>query len=414
MNGMVQIKPLVNASAVCFGNGEKIRTDAVCWQGIHVGAVRNDSEGSAHFFRDLPVGHSAHWSYEVDLQSRQINGPSGVDWLSRPLFESLLDPSNKHVAVKREILRAEKNVIILNCLDVMYGHCLLKLLNASRHLEDNPERGLILLVPSFLRWLVPDGAAEVWSVALGLRAMKNFYPSIDKQIQTFCQDYESIWLSEAYSHPSRFRIEDYTRIRPHDFGANVDLVTFIWREDRLWLPAYPAKKLRKAGLQRWALAWQKRKVIKLFREIRRHFPETRFAVAGLGTTGRFPLWIEDRRTNRFDEISEKRTAQLYADSRIVIGVHGSNMLLPSGLAGMTIDLMPDDKWQCLPEDILFRETGPRMAIFSYRCISSESSPAVVAGVAGAMLRQFRVLPVFLHEDYVIGKNKFRQIDAPRR
>jgi hypothetical protein len=108
------------------------------------------------------------------------------------------------------------------------------------------------------------------------------------------------------------------------------------------------------------------------------------------------------------------TAQLYANSRIVVGVHGSNMLLPSSLAGMTIDLMPGDKWQCLPEDILFHEANPRMAIFRYRCIASESSPAVVAGVAGSMLQQFRVLPLFLHEDCVIEKNKLRQTDAPRR
>lgn len=395
---MVQIKPLVDASAVCLGTGEKINTNAICWQGIHVCAVRNDSEGRAHIFRDLPVGHSAHWSYEVDLQSRQINGPSGVDWLSRPLFESLLDPSNEHVSVKREILRAEKNVIILNCLDMMYGHCLLKLLNASRHLEDNPERGLIVLVPSFLRWLVPDGVAEVWSVPLGLQAMKNFHPSIDREINAFCADYDSILLSEGFSHPSRFRIEDYTRIRPHDFSEKQDFVTFIWREDRLWLPHYPAKKLRKAGLESLALAWQKQKIVKLFLEIRRNLPETRFAVAGLGATGSFPSWIEDRRTDHFDEASEKCTAQLYAASRIVIGVHGSNMLLPSGLAGMTIDLMPDDKWQCLPEDILFREADPRMATFRYRFIPATSQPTIVAQTAISMLQQIRTIPRFLSED----------------
>ena len=414
MKGMVQTKPLVDSSTVCLGDGEKIRADAICWQGIHIGAVRNDSEGRPHIFRDLPSGHSAHWPCEVNLQTGRKTGPAGVDWLTVPLAESLADPSGEGVTVKREILRPGKQIIILSCLDMMYGHSLLKLLNASRHLVDNPERGLVVLIPSFLRWLVPDGVAEIWSVPLGLKAMKKFYPSIDRQINEFCEDYDSIWLSEAFSHPSRFRIEDYTRIRPHDFSEKQDLVTFIWREDRLWLAHYPAKKLRKAGLQSWALAWQKRKVVNLFHGIRRQFPKTRFAVAGLGISDRFPAWIEDYRTSRFDEASEKCTAQLYADSRVVIGVHGSNMLLPSGLAGMTIDLMSGDKWQCLPEDILFREANPRMAIFRYRCIASESSPAVVAGVAGSMLRQFRVLPLFLHEDCVIGKNKLRQADAPRR
>jgi hypothetical protein len=395
---MVQIKPLADSNAVCLADGENIRADAICWQGIHVGAVRNDSEGGAHMFRDLPVGHSAHWSYEVDVQSRQLNGPAGVDWLSGPLFESLLDPSNEHVPVKREILRSEKNVIILNCLDMMYGHCLLKLLNASRHLEDNPERGLIVLIPSFLRWLVPDGAAEIWSVPLGLRGMKDFYPSIDLQIQEFCKDYDSIWLSEAFSHPSRFRIEDYTRIHPHDFTKEQDLVTFIWREDRLWIPHYLAKKLRKVGLQASALVWQKRKVVKLFLEIRRHFPKVRFAVAGLGTSGRFPEWIEDYRTDCFDKTSEEKSARIYAESRIVIGVHGSNMLLPSALAGMTLDLVPNEKWNNHPQDTLPRSHDARAGAFFYRFIPSSCALDSTVSVVISMLSNYRRLPSYFCED----------------
>jgi hypothetical protein len=138
MKGMVQTKPLVDSSTVCLGDGEKIRTDAICWQGIHIGAVRNDSEGRPHIFRDLPSGHSAHWPCEVNLQTGRKTGPAGVDWLTVPLAESLADPSGEGVAVKREILRPGKQIIILNCLDMMYGHSLLKLLNTSRHLEDNP------------------------------------------------------------------------------------------------------------------------------------------------------------------------------------------------------------------------------------------------------------------------------------
>jgi hypothetical protein len=146
------------------------------------------------------------------------------------------------------------------------------------------------------------------------------------------------------------------------------------------------------------LAWQKRKVVNLFRQIRRQFPKTLFAVSGLGISNRFPAWIKDCRTNRFNETAENLTAQLYADSRIVIGVHGSNMLLPSGLAGMTIDLMPPDKWQCLPEDILFSETDPRMATFRHRFIPATSSRQNVAQVAISMLQQFRPLSRFLRED----------------
>lgn len=399
MRGMVQIKPVLESSFVCLQDGEKIHGDAICWQGIHVGAIIKDATGQDWLFRDLPIGHSAHWRYEVNLQSKQLTGPRGVEWLSVPLLESLTNPTQGEVLLKREVFRETKDVIILNCLDMMYGHSLLKLLNASRHLADNPERGLILLIPAFLRWLIPEGISEVWTVPLGLKAMKGFYRSLDLQIQSFCDDYDSIWLSEAFSHPSRFRIQDYTRVLPHDFTGEENLVTFVWREDRLWLPHYPAKKLRKAGLLSLGLAWQKLKIIRLFSKIRERFPETRFAVAGLGVEGRFPEWVEDCRVAEFDAGTEETAARLYAESRIVIGVHGSNMLLPSGLAGMTVDLMPEDKWQCLPEDVLFQEPDPRMASFRYRFIPASSGPVSTAEVAESMLQQFRTIPVFLKEDF---------------
>jgi hypothetical protein len=302
------------------------------------------------------------------------------------------------VPVKREIFRVEKDVIILNCLDMMYGHCLLKLLNASRHLEDNPERGLIVLIPEFLRWLVPDVVAEIWTVPLGLNAMKNFYPSVDRQLKAFCEDYDSIWLSEAFSHPSRFLIEDYTRIKPHDFSVAQDLVTFIWREDRLWLPHYPAKKLRKARLRSLATAWQRSKVVTLFKSVKRARPDTRFAVAGLGKSMRFPEWVKDYRVSLFDDASEITSAKLYADSRIVIGVHGSNMLVPSALGGMTLDLVPDDKWMNHPQDTILVSDDARVGAFLHRFVPARTPVHVVARVACSMLANYQRVPLYFSED----------------
>jgi hypothetical protein len=395
---MIRIKPEIDGRFLESSNSESYPAGEILWQGIHVGVITPDNNAQPKLFRDLPIGHSAHWIYEVDLQSKQMRGPAGAEWLSRPLFESLLIPSLQKIPIRREVLRREKNVIILNCLDMMYGHCLLKLLNASRHLDDNPERGLIVLVPDFLRWLVPDGVVEIWSVPLGLSAMKCFYPSMDHQIKDFCKDFDSIWLSEAFSHPSRFRIEDYTRIQPHDFSAKQDLVTFIWREDRLWLPHYPAKKLRKAGLNSLAMAWQQRKVVALFKSIKRAHPDTRFAVVGLGKSGRFPDWVEDHRVTRFDDTSEKSAAQLYADSRIVIGVHGSNMLIPSALGGMTLDLVPDNKWMNHPQDTILVSDDARVAAFLNRFIPARTPVNVVAMVVWSMLANYQRIPLYLRED----------------
>jgi hypothetical protein len=67
--------------------------------------------------------------------------------------------------------------------------------------------------------------------------------------------------------------------------------------------------------------------------------------------------------------------------------------------------MPDDKWLCLPEDILFQEADPKIATFRYRFIPSESNLDMVACIAAVMLQQCRTIPLFLSEDGKEGSHK---------
>ncbi len=117
-------------------------------------------------------------------------------------------------------------------------------------------------------------------------------------------------------------------------------------------------------------------------------PEATFTVAGLGASGRFPSWIEDHRTRRYDNELEKCLCEIYSESRLVIGVHGSNMLLPSGLGGLTIDLMPDDRWGNYAQDVLYHETDSRVAAFRYRFIPAGVSLRSLAKIALSQVRDF--------------------------
>jgi len=117
-------------------------------------------------------------------------------------------------------------------------------------------------------------------------------------------------------------------------------------------------------------------------------PSAKFAVAGLGTTAKFPHWIEDFRVNTFDEQSERETCEVYAASRLVIGVLGSNMLLPSAHAGMTIDLIlngKENRWGNLTDDILYQEDDVRLAAFRYQYVSFEVSIAELTRIAANMI-----------------------------
>jgi hypothetical protein len=96
--------------------------------------------------------------------------------------------------------------------------------------------------------------------------------------------------------------------------------------------------------------------------------EFTFSIAGLGKYAKFPTFIKDERVTIFTEEAEKKLCSIYAESKLVLGVHGSGMLLPSAHAGMTISLMPSRRWGNFAEDILFTEQDVRLASFQRRIV----------------------------------------------
>ena len=383
---MIEIKPNIEHRSHCPYSDKILKPVKVLWQGTHVCVVSESPDGG-EIIEELRIGHAAKTPYQIDLAKKAIfsGDKYAEELLAKPLLNSLQNPQTEQLEISQEIFKSYQRVIILNCVDYLYGHSLLKLLNAQRHLESNPDLGLIVIVQKFLRWMVPDGVAEVWTVPISLKNGQDYYPSFAEFVEKQSQRFEEIYLSETYSHPSRFDITKFTKVPKHSFDDSEKVqITFIWREDRLLVNSFLFRVLRKLKLLQIALAIQNWKVQHLFEKIRSKLPEAKFVVAGLGTKTKFPKWIEDCRVERFNEITEKETCQIYSESRLVIGLHGSNMLLPSGLAGMTLDLI-ETRWGNFAQDVLYQETNPRLASFRYRYLPSQVSPDILANIAAQMI-----------------------------
>ncbi|MEM7756850.1 MAG: hypothetical protein AAF298_01780 [Cyanobacteria bacterium P01_A01_bin.40] len=386
---MIKIKPTIDHAANCPYCRQKLTTKQVLWQGMHTCVESYCTSCQKSLIEDLKVGHAIDKAYQVDLDRNLIFGhEGGKEWLGQPLLESLLKPQVEKINIEKEIFKPSQRVVILNCLDYLYGHSLLKLLNAQRHLDSSPELGLVLIVPKFLRWLVPQGVAEVWTVNLPLNKGKLFYPQINQFIHQECQRFDEIYLSPAYSHPSQFDITRFTKVPKHDFSQPEFRITFIWREDRLWCDKIPFGILRRLKLNRVLLLLQNWKVQRLFKKLKPQTPSAAFTVVGLGKTTAFPHWIEDFRVKQFDASTEQKYCQIYADSRLVIGIHGSNMLLPSSHAGMTIDLMREERWGNFAQDILYQEKDPRLTSFRYRYLPTQTSVTEICTIATNMIKNY--------------------------
>jgi len=75
------------------------------------------------------------------------------------------------------------------------------------------------------------------------------------------------------------------------------------------------------------------------------------------------------------------------------------MLLPSGHAGMTIDLI-DERWGNFAQDVLYQESNPRMAAYRYRFLPYQTKTDTLALIAAVMILNWSKLKSHMTADLV--------------
>jgi len=354
------------------------------------------------YYGDLPAGHGLLFPVLLERDTGKVHDLYGVSYFAADLRRSYAQRNDRQISFYIEERKLIKRAVLLNCLDNLYGHCLLKLLNAQYYL-DHKDLDLIVLVPRFLRWLVPDGTAAIWTVDLPLSQGTEWNDWLADELHKRIAALDECWLSIAFSHPhpDDFDIARFTRVAPFPIDEweehleQQPIVTFIWREDRLWGLKQPGllqhiqRRIEcsriKLPCQSISAKHQHRLVINLAETLRIEFPKLDFTVVGIGKTGHFPEWIRDLRQIALDDSIERAWCERYACSHAVIGVHGSNMLLPSALAGAVVELIPSDRWGNVLQDLLFRQDDVREAAFRCRILPITASVRDVASTVISML-----------------------------
>lgn len=387
-------------------------------KGWHVPGMRNLADllcpscGRA-FYGDLAAGQALYTPMLLEKATGAVHDPHGVEWFAGWLRDSYArrtgEPVPFDVQERRKVTRP---VVLLNCLDTLYGHSLLKLLNAQYYLERYADVDLVIMVPSSLAWMVPDGVAQVWSVGLPLRRGTEWNEWLAREIRRRVEAFDCVSLSHALSHPrpDEFDIERFTRVKhfPLDeWDARLEqpTMTFIWRDDRPWrATADAAPSSRRERLRRLMTPQSQREikqsalVSELAELLRRDLPALDFAVAGLAENvgrGELPEWVRDLRRAALDEEAERGWCERYGASHVVVGVHGSNMLLPSAHAGGVVELIGPERWGNFTQDILFRDAGDcRETLFRYRFVDERTPPPDLARLVSMILR---------------GRTSFRQL-----
>lgn len=398
---MIRLHPLPDVHHQCPYCGNDLEILGWYIPGMRLlGDLRCPSCGRG-YYGDLPSGHGLYYPMLLEKSTAAVYDRQGVAWFAQWLRDSYTSRTNHPVGFTVETMRPLQRPLLLNCLDRLYGHSLLKLLNAQHAIDHDRGFDLVVLVPRFLRWMVPDGVASIWTVDLPLAQGTEWNDWLASRIRLELDAFSECWLCAALSHPhpADVNIDRFTQVQPfpvEEWGTHVarPTVTFIWRGDRGWWNSSRLgwKRVMGSTMQRLLradenlLAEQLGRVVSLGEVLRSSFPRVDFAVAGLGQRGGFPSWVTDLRTPEVTELIEREWCRRYATSHVVVGVHGSNMLLPSAHAGAVLELVPADRWGNLVQDMLVGTCDAREAVFRYRFLPVDTDPAVVGAITSSLLR----------------------------
>lgn len=388
----------------CPACGTRLTLGQIQFAGMPIFVECQCAGCSRAYWLDWPAGHALLHPTLLDTSSGRAYF-DGLAWYPRMLvrcFNSRRSPVTAAIRVRRREPASER-VVLVNCVDFLYGHCLLKLLSGLSYARLNPDADVVVVAPPLLHWLIPTDVSIV-EVDLALSQSECRIEGLDEVVKDLLGSYGEISISPGISQPP-LTGDDIVRltgpeVAPLAFWSTPDengpLVSLIVREDRLWLGPRRPLLARLAGrasrrLGRWLLLRRQRRCFaRVVQRVRAAQPDVRFAVIGLGTAGATPPGALDLRQppGTVTEEHERRWVATYARSRIVVGVHGSNMLLPSGLAGAVIDLLPPDRLRNIGQDLLItdeRDHEPKLSLFRYRILPLSTSPEAVAEIIVSIL-----------------------------
>lgn len=392
---MIKFAPTIDKSFHCPICNVLLKNNEKIIQGIHVCVECFCSSCNETFLFNLPIGQGKL----NNLCIRKSDGYSFTPVSNKKFFNSfsaIYNNSNSNDVsleiIKRNFNRSE--VVILNTLDDCYGHSLLRFFNLQNIIENkNTEVGIIVIIQPFLKWLLPkEGIDEIWIVNMSFRQMNYFYTELNRKIKVEIDRFTQVSFSEGHLCPKNIKIEEFSKIRPYDFDSppKQPRISIIWRQDvnRLWIKSYWIYGImRKIGIAKILLPLNYLRYLTLVFLLKYKFKGNyKITILGLGTFGIFPKFVDDKRLDKFNEINEFETTEIYSESTLVIGIHGSSLILPSAHAGMTISIMPVKRWGNFAEDLIFSEDDLRLAFFQKRIIPIKISLFEILDICESMLK----------------------------
>ncbi|HLK28184.1 MAG TPA: hypothetical protein VKT28_06360 [Puia sp.] len=355
------------------------------------------------FFMEMPVNAGLFYPGMLDAATGERCDELPFDnWYLSGLVEAYKKRKDYAVDFKveknRELTRP--GILILNTIDGTYGHALFELLNASYYLK-NPDTDLIILVQKNMRWLVPAGAAQVWTADISFSKAGDWNNWLANRIKKELPEHKNIFICRSFvqADSSDYEIQDYTGVQPFpleewDERLEKPTVTFVWRTDRFWKPVLPkainnriTRKIAPRTITKLKNNLEFKWILRFSEELRKVVPNLDFAIAGMDDRKyELPSWIKDFRYPSHEDDTAKLQCERYAQSHVVIGCNGSSLVLPGCHSGAMINIIPGEQWAVSAGTFPFRITSIGDTHFRYVMVPGQASLKNIISILVSILR----------------------------
>lgn len=413
---MIKLNPSPDIDINCPICKSTFRAEDWHITGLHNMVSGTCSNCSRKYFQEIPVNTGSFYPGTINAQTgNRVDEIPMDNWYLSGLVKSYNKPCETEYPVKVEKLKefSQSKVVILNTIEHCYGHSLFELLNADYFLKDS-KIDLVILVQEPLRWLVPDGVAQIWTISIPFSKGSEWHPWLEKKIKSEFQFIDNLYLANAFVQADSldYEIEKFTRIKPFNLTywdklLEKPTITFIWRNDRFWrsvLPHFLENRYTKffmgSFIENVKKRLQHRWILKFAKELKDQIPQVDFAIAGLDNqTLKIPSWIADFRFTRPNYNEEKQLCERYAKSHLIIGCNGSSLVLPGCLAGAIINIVPDDAWAQSAGSFPFRITSMGDTHFRYVMAPCEIKIKRLINISISILRDRSLIELLTSEPW---------------
>lgn len=402
---MIQIKPEINMHHKCPCGVAEIQPNSLHLTGMHTMCKISCKHCSMEYFLEVPINAGAFYPGILDAQTGiRVDELPFDNWYLRSLKDAYKNKKNVEFDFNIEKNREfdpNKKVALLHCLDITYGHALFELFNAQYYLERG-DVDLVIIVQRNLRWLVPDGAAEVWVLDLPFSRANDWNEWLANRVQLELNRLpEQVFMCRTFvqADSSDYDIERFSKVMPFPFDEwderlEKPTVTIIWRNDRFWRRVLPKwldnrilRKIAPKTIEKIRHMAQLNWLLKFAEALHLAIPKLDLAISGMDSRKlKIPAWIKDFRFPIHEDDTARHQCLRFAESHLVMGCNGSSLILPGCHAGSVLNIVPGDQWSVSAGSFAFRKTDFGDTHYRYTMVPAEITINRLVSITVAMLR----------------------------